>query len=271
MLTVIAAGVDLEAVSKQIEEKRSRELSQAERDATEVAENARIVAAVDALRRAEEQQRRQIKAAALQDLSHQIEHPEQRDSYALNNKAALRHSTPVRQGDDDPRLGPCSAQVFGGEDLLAPERKKLLAVQQETWLTQQMEERRERERREREEELAYAAHVASAVAAVEGIGGALQAQVADRAKEAARVNARLAEEARRRRAAEKEEDKVGHPVAGTHTHFHSPGLTTHSPSFLPPVLPAPADGLSDQYGDPHYEGGGHGSARRGSCGRVVRC
>ena len=51
------------------------------------------------------------------------------DTADLNDKTALRRAKPARDGDFDPRLGPASAQVFEGEDLMAGERTRMQAEQ----------------------------------------------------------------------------------------------------------------------------------------------
>ncbi len=60
-----------------------------------------------------------------------------RREFDLNDPEALKKATLTRQGDEDPRLGPSSLQVFQGEDLAAKERKRLQAEQQRQWLQQQ--------------------------------------------------------------------------------------------------------------------------------------
>lgn len=56
----------------------------------------------------------------------------------LNDPHRWKSVPPARIIDDDPRLGPSSAQIFAGEDLQASHRKKLQQQQLKTYFDQQV-------------------------------------------------------------------------------------------------------------------------------------
>jgi hypothetical protein len=60
-----------------------------------------------------------------------------RKEWDLNDPANRQLPRPTRDGDNDPRLGASSIQVFAGEDLRCAERRRLQMVQQAAW-NQQM-------------------------------------------------------------------------------------------------------------------------------------
>ncbi|CAG9130372.1 unnamed protein product [Plutella xylostella] len=80
--------------------------------------------------------------------------PEDRREFDLNDPDALKKQLPPRAGDDMP-VGLSSAQKFEGEDLNYEERRKLMAAQRNSWLQQQMRERRAAEDERRKAEDAY--------------------------------------------------------------------------------------------------------------------
>jgi len=72
--------------------------------------------------------------------------------YELHDKDALKKQKPARVGDDDPRLGPASLQVFDGEDLRAAERRELQHKQMRNWCIEQDMKKRAARIKELEEE-----------------------------------------------------------------------------------------------------------------------
>jgi len=146
-------GVDAAFLAQQEHEKALREQDEAEAGRREAAETARITGAVAVLERREEAATR----ARLQLAAKQSAVKEDTDSWDLNDPRRVLKSRPAREGLDDPRLGPCSAQVFAGEDPLAAERKELQKAQFRAWLAQVQSERDALAAKERAEMMAFAA------------------------------------------------------------------------------------------------------------------
>lgn len=69
-----------------------------------------------------EQKRRQ--AQEINDYRQLYQKPDYAREWDLNNPDRWKQLTPARIGDDDPRLGLSSCQIFAGEDLRAQQRKK---------------------------------------------------------------------------------------------------------------------------------------------------
>jgi hypothetical protein len=135
-----------------------------------------------------------------------MQHPEESDSWDLNDPKRVLKTAPARVGDDDPRLGLASAQVFAGEDVMRAERVKLQQAQMRSWVAQVHGERvaaKEAERKEADDftgRLLSAAHMADEIeGAVAGLGKARQKAAAD-------FNLRLIQENAARRRAEKESE-----------------------------------------------------------------
>lgn len=76
----------------------------------------------------EEYCRQRQNAQELNDYRRLYQKPEDAKEWDLNNPDSWKYLTPPRISDNDPHLGPSSAQIFAGEDLQASIRKK---VQQE--------------------------------------------------------------------------------------------------------------------------------------------
>ncbi|KAH9644549.1 hypothetical protein HF086_000323 [Spodoptera exigua] len=79
---------------------------------------------------------------------------EDRREYDLNDPEVLKKQLPPRPGDGQP-VGLSSAQKFEGEDLEYEERKKIMAAQKNSWLEQQVQERKAAEEERKKAEAAY--------------------------------------------------------------------------------------------------------------------
>jgi hypothetical protein len=64
-------------------------------------------------------------------------HFEARREFDLNDKNTKKKELPIRQDDDDPRLGVSCAQRLAGEDLMKPERVRQQKLAQASWIEQQ--------------------------------------------------------------------------------------------------------------------------------------
>lgn len=115
---------------------------------------------------------------------------------------------PVRLGENDPRLGPASIQVFDGEDPLALQRKKLQAAQLASWSFQQTAERRAAAAVEKEMDMSYAGFIGTMTMHGDGMEAAAAAAKRAAAAAVAAENARAAQERKQVLAAKKEAERA---------------------------------------------------------------
>mmetsp|Transcript_64830 Transcript_64830/g.115339 ORF Transcript_64830/g.115339 Transcript_64830/m.115339 type:complete len:375 (-) Transcript_64830:715-1839(-) len=90
---------------------------------------------------AELQSLRRQKAKEINEYRKGYQRREQRREWDLNDPRSLGRDAPTRIGDCDIRLGPSSIQMFEGEDVTKPERKKIMAQQVRVWTQQQVDEK----------------------------------------------------------------------------------------------------------------------------------
>ncbi|XP_037976559.2 RIB43A-like with coiled-coils protein 2 [Plutella xylostella] len=146
-------GVDLPFLERQIEEKRAEREEQERRDlafAQQMIKDSNLAVVLEAR---EMEERRRI-GLEIDEYRVRYQRPEDRREFDLNDPDALKKQLPPRAGDDMP-VGLSSAQKFEGEDLNYEERRKLMAEQRNSWLQQQMRERRAAEDERRKAEDAY--------------------------------------------------------------------------------------------------------------------
>lgn len=194
-------GVDAAHLATQEHELALAKADAAEASRREAAETARQEAAVKLMEREEEAATRErLRLAALQSATR-----EQTDSWDLNDPRRVLKARPAREGLDDPRLGPCSAQVFAGEDPLQAERKALQQAQFKAWLVQVQGERDALAARERAEMMAFAARSDGTAATADEVERQVAALARARQVAAKEWNLREAELKAQARAAEKAE------------------------------------------------------------------
>jgi len=132
-------GIDLDALNRQVEEKRriraeaASKDSEAERQAALVAERGQL------LERQVELQRRQ-KLCDDAAYNHAYQRKQFRREYDLSNPDGLKNDLPIRIDDVDPRLGVSSLQVLHGEDPDYARRVALQKKQLRDWNLAQMAE-----------------------------------------------------------------------------------------------------------------------------------
>ncbi|XP_043276619.1 RIB43A-like with coiled-coils protein 2 [Venturia canescens] len=202
-------GIDKEFLDKQIVEKKTqRQLERAEECRMD---EALVRSSQFAIRneKREEEERRKINAE-INTFRQVYQRAEDRRDFDLYDPDRLKKSLPARTCDEDPRLGPASAQKFEGEDWNYAERMKIQREQMQAWLYQQMTERRIAEQERQQAERAYQDAVCSRdKRAVELDRMSMECR--RRLNEAtARFNRALAEEQEHRRrceALQDEEDK----------------------------------------------------------------
>ncbi|KAH0999960.1 hypothetical protein HUJ04_008193 [Dendroctonus ponderosae] len=147
-------GIDTQALQAQIEEKKKKELEVKRNDSifeNELKKADQIAITLEQKQR-EEQKKLQKE---IETFRKNFQKPEDRREFDLNDPNGIKKQLPCRLHDDDPRLGPSSAQKFEGEDLSNEERLKLQKVQIKAWLGQQLIEREQAEKERKMAEDAY--------------------------------------------------------------------------------------------------------------------
>ncbi|ERL95625.1 RIB43A-like with coiled-coils protein 2 [Dendroctonus ponderosae] len=151
-------GIDTQALQAQIEEKKKKELEVKRNDSifeNELKKADQIAITLEQKQR-EEQKKLQKE---IETFRKNFQKPEDRREFDLNDPNGIKKQLPCRLHDDDPRLGPSSAQKFEGEDLSNEERLKLQKEQIKAWLGQQLIEREQAEKERKMAEDAYKAAV----------------------------------------------------------------------------------------------------------------
>ncbi|KAK0167236.1 hypothetical protein PV327_004662 [Microctonus hyperodae] len=140
-------GIDKEFLDRQIEEKqRQRQLEQ-ERECRMDEALVRSSQLAIMLEKREEEERRKIhkEINTFRQINQRVK---DRREFDLYDPDQLKKSLPLCFDDDDPRIGPASAQKFQGEDIKQAERLKEQKEQMQSWLMQQMYERRQNKRQQ---------------------------------------------------------------------------------------------------------------------------
>ncbi|KAG5889195.1 hypothetical protein JTB14_000620 [Gonioctena quinquepunctata] len=151
-------GIDADVLKNQIEEKKQRELE--EQRINRLFEEQLYKS--DAIAFAYQQKEKEERIRLQQEINNyrkNYQRPEDRREFDLNDPNLIKKSLPCRIRDDDPRLGPSSAQKFEGEDIASQERSKVQHEEIRAWLGQQMREKEKAEKDRRDAEEAYKAAV----------------------------------------------------------------------------------------------------------------
>ncbi|XP_061717085.1 RIB43A-like with coiled-coils protein 2 [Cydia pomonella] len=144
-------GVDLPFLERQVAEKRAERDEQQRRDqafAAQMIKDSNLAAVLEAR---EEEERRRI-GSEIDNYRQLYQRPQDRREFDLNDPDVLKKQLPPRASDV---IGMSSAQKFEGEDLDYEERKKIMAVQKNSWLEQQVQERKAAEEERKAAEAAY--------------------------------------------------------------------------------------------------------------------
>lgn len=134
-------GVDIEALQKQIQEKKARDEAQQNDMKSLYLKERHDIEVVDALHQQIDRNKK-ILHDQINEFRRTYQRKQDRREFDLNDPDALKKSLPCRLGDDDPRISISSVQKFEGEDGVAKERAKIKKEQQKTWLFQQISEKR---------------------------------------------------------------------------------------------------------------------------------
>lgn len=151
-------GIDVDALTKQIEEKKVREAEEREIERKFEAEQRRNDVVCIALEAKEKEERKKIHVG-INEFRMTYQKAEDRREFDLNDPNYLKKQLPARYRDDDPRCGISSAQKFEGEDLLSEERVNIQREQIKSWLNQQLEEKESAEKERKAAEDAYQAAI----------------------------------------------------------------------------------------------------------------
>ncbi|XP_074038232.1 RIB43A-like with coiled-coils protein 2 isoform X2 [Leptinotarsa decemlineata] len=148
--------VDAENLKNQIEEKRREELEQQKINRLFEEQLTKSDAIAVALEQKEREERIKLQQE-INNYRKNYQKPEDRREFDLNDPNFMKKALPCRIRDDDPRLGPSSAQKFEGEDLSSDQRAKIQHEEIRAWLDQQMREKEKAEKDRKDAEDAYKA------------------------------------------------------------------------------------------------------------------
>ncbi|XP_077148490.1 RIB43A-like with coiled-coils protein 2 [Ranitomeya variabilis] len=137
-------GVDVDALEKQVEERKTMERTEKAREEASDADRERDDKVALMLEQSEQKLCRDLHRA-VQNYREQHQKPETRREYDLYDPDALKKERPARVSDDDPRCGAAGLQTFAGEDLGQKKRRQMQTDMTKRWLTGQMDERKKRE------------------------------------------------------------------------------------------------------------------------------
>lgn len=133
-------GVDVDAITQQVEDKKKREERERLRSDAFAADAVRADKISVLLEQRQDHDQRMINKSenAYRVLNQQ---PDGRREWDLYDPDAKLKDKPARVADDDPRCGPASVQKFEGEDLNTKARVAYQREQNREWLTAQAKEK----------------------------------------------------------------------------------------------------------------------------------
>ncbi|XP_075982167.1 RIB43A-like with coiled-coils protein 2 [Anticarsia gemmatalis] len=146
-------GVDVPFLERQVAEKRAERDEQTRKDLAFAAQMIKDSNLAVVLEAREKEERRRI-GEEIDSFRQRFQRFEDRREYDLNDPEVLKKQLPPRAGDGAP-VGMSSAQKFEGEDLDYEERKKIMAAQKNSWLEQQVQERKAAQEERKKAEAAY--------------------------------------------------------------------------------------------------------------------
>ncbi|XP_055986119.1 RIB43A-like with coiled-coils protein 1 [Sorex fumeus] len=120
-------GVDIDALNKQVEEKKHQEAREQSKEAAYANNQVKYDMVAQMLEKEQAERTRRL-AKKIQDFREQKQQLRNQREFDLWDPNQLKKEFPARVGDYDPRCGPSSLQCFSGEDL---DRATRLRVQQE--------------------------------------------------------------------------------------------------------------------------------------------
>lgn len=133
-------GVDVDALSQQVNDRKIKEDTEKARDESFMSDMVRNDKIVMMLQKRQEQDIRNLNKA-LNEFRDRYQRPETRKEFDLYDPDSKKKDKPARVSDDDPRCGISSLQKFDGEDLNFKARSKLQAEQLREWSLAQQQDK----------------------------------------------------------------------------------------------------------------------------------
>ncbi|XP_058791408.1 RIB43A-like with coiled-coils protein 2 [Phymastichus coffea] len=200
-------GIDKEFLDKQVEEKKHQRALEKEEECRLNEALVRSSQLAILLERQHDQERRQLNKE-INAFRQNFQKPQQRRDFDLYDPELLKKSKPPRE-ENDYRLGPASAQIFEGEDANGANRRREQREQMQSWIVQQVQQRRQADKERSESERMYQEAVLARDKRALQLDN-MERECRRRLNEAtARFNRALAEEQEQRRrclAAQEDED-----------------------------------------------------------------
>ncbi|KAK4473907.1 hypothetical protein MN116_003232 [Schistosoma mekongi] len=147
-------GIDEKALKHQVEDKKSQELIDKQRDLAYAADAVRSDKIACLFEKRQQDDEREL-AKNLNEFRFLHQQPESRREFDLYDPNALKSDLPARVSDCDPRCGVASLQKFDGEDLNLKSRMSYQREQLQNWFDRQIEERNRAEKAKKEADRLY--------------------------------------------------------------------------------------------------------------------
>ncbi|XP_019881623.1 RIB43A-like with coiled-coils protein 2 [Aethina tumida] len=135
-------GIDSQYLEMQIAENKKRREEEKRIDEVFINQLKHADEIAVALAEKDRKERQQIDIE-INKFRQSYQRPEHSREFDLNDPNRIKKQLPTRIDDNDPRLGPSSAQKFEGEDLANQERIKVQREQLKAWLDQQLSEKKQ--------------------------------------------------------------------------------------------------------------------------------
>ena len=196
-------GLDIDAIQQQIEEKK--ELAAREKARNDAFDHMTLQQQ-DLVLAAQEHYNEQVHQMDVEreNFRKNYQRPEQSREYDIWRKDYLKVQEPIRNGDDDPRLGVSCGQIFDGEDLKKGERMAMQAKQRKEWYNEQMREKQMKKAREQAEDLRDQLYVLETQKQINDLTKQQEEQKAAIRKQLAEDNLRLFQEKKAREEADRQ-------------------------------------------------------------------
>ncbi|KAL7288715.1 hypothetical protein TKK_0017440 [Trichogramma kaykai] len=147
-------GVDKEFLDKQVEERKRLQDLEKEQECRLDQALVRNSQLAILLQRQQDEERRKLNKE-INAFRQEYQKPQLRRDFDLYDPNLLKRSKPPRHPDNDDNLGLASAQKFEGEDTNLENRRREQKEQMQSWIVQQVRERRLAEHEMKEAERSY--------------------------------------------------------------------------------------------------------------------
>lgn len=188
-----AIGIDKDALDEQVREKKAiRDQEKAVNDYYD--QQALLQDKYAIWLEGEQAKQRQERELEAQVFRNQKQQSSKRREAHLNDKTQLKAELPPRLGDDDPRCTVSGCQMFEGEDLDAPARRRVQAQQLTSWAEQQIQEKNLKKNLQREADKLQSDRTESVTHKAWACERSVESARTERAIANAEFNKRLAEQ-----------------------------------------------------------------------------